>query len=88
MELVLTGSPTTANEMERFGIVNKVVAADEDVVDEALRIAEKIAAFSAPAVGLAKQAVKAGKSQGDICHIRPRPKNSFESDIQKLRPQR
>ncbi|KAF2683285.1 enoyl-CoA hydratase [Lentithecium fluviatile CBS 122367] len=62
MELVLTGSPTTAGEMERFGIVNKVVAAGEDVVEEALKVARVIAAFSAPAVGLAKQAVKAAEA--------------------------
>lgn len=61
MELVLTGLPATASEMERFGIVNKVVAADQDVVEEALKVAEVIAAFSAPAIGLAKQAVEAGK---------------------------
>lgn len=66
MELVLTGSPTTADEMERFGVVNKAVAVDEDVVQEALKIAERIAAFSAPTVELAKQAVKAGESY-DMC---------------------
>lgn len=60
MQLVLTGSLVSAPEMERFGVVNRVMAADEDVVEEAVRVAETIAAYSAPAVGLAKQAVKAG----------------------------
>jgi enoyl-CoA hydratase len=61
MELILTGSTTTAAEMERFGIVNRVCMAEEDVVEKALKVAEAIAAFSMPAIGLAKQAVKAGK---------------------------
>jgi enoyl-CoA hydratase len=71
MELVLTGSPISAIEMERFGIVNKVVTDDEDVVEEALRIAQKIAAFSAPAAGLGKQAVKVGKSSWHMPHAPP-----------------
>ncbi|KAF2474851.1 enoyl-CoA hydratase [Lindgomyces ingoldianus] len=61
MELVLTGSQTTATEMERFGIVNKVCPG-EDVVEEALKVAETVASFSAPAVGLAKQAVQAAEA--------------------------
>jgi enoyl-CoA hydratase/carnithine racemase len=61
MEIILTGSTATASEMERFGIVNKVSTTEEDVVEEALKVAEAIAAFSVPAIGLAKQAVKAGK---------------------------
>ena len=62
MELVLTGSPTTAIEMERVGIVNRVVPSGQDVVAEALDMAGITAGFSAPAIRLAKQAVKTGKS--------------------------
>ncbi|KAF1977973.1 enoyl-CoA hydratase [Bimuria novae-zelandiae CBS 107.79] len=62
MELILTGSSLTAHEMERYGIVNKVVATDHDVVEEAIKIATSIATFSAPVVGLAKQAVKAAET--------------------------
>jgi enoyl-CoA hydratase len=61
MEMILTGSTTTAAEMERFGVVNKIYPAGEDVLEKALKVAEVIAAFSMPAIGLAKQAVKAGK---------------------------
>lgn len=83
MELVLTGSPTTASAMERYGIVNRVVEVGQDVLEEALRVAQIVAAFSAPAIGLAKQAVKAGKplphcpGAGDL-----------GSDTKKLRPRR
>ncbi|KAF2265567.1 ClpP/crotonase [Lojkania enalia] len=62
MELVLTGSPTTAAELERFGIVNRVCSAEEDVVVEALKLAETVAAFSVPVIGLAKQAVQAAEA--------------------------
>ncbi|ORY16302.1 enoyl-CoA hydratase [Clohesyomyces aquaticus] len=61
MELVLTGAQTTAAEMERFGIVNRVYPV-EDVVEEALKVAEAVASFSAPAVGLAKQAVQTAEA--------------------------
>ncbi|KZM23174.1 catalytic [Ascochyta rabiei] len=60
LELVLTGLPVTANEMERRGVVNRVMSADEDVLQESLLIAQIIAARSAPALRLAKHAVKAG----------------------------
>jgi enoyl-CoA hydratase/carnithine racemase len=61
MGLILTGSPTTASEMERFGIVHLVCSAEEDVLDEALKLAATVASFSAPAVALAKQAVQTGR---------------------------
>lgn len=70
MELVLTGSPTTATELSRLGLLNKVCSAEEDVLAESIKLGEAIAANSAPAIGLAKQAVKAGKNGP-----RPRPEN-------------
>jgi enoyl-CoA hydratase len=65
MEMILTGTPTTAAEMERFGVVNRTLPLDDDVLNEALEVATTAAQFSAPAIGLAKQAVKAGKSSLD-----------------------
>jgi enoyl-CoA hydratase len=61
MEMILTGAPVPANDMERLGVVNRVLLADQDVVEEALKVAQTIASYSAPAVGMAKQAVAAGK---------------------------
>jgi enoyl-CoA hydratase len=61
MEMILTGVPTAASEMERLGVVNRIVSGERDVVTEALAVATTVAEFSAPAVGMAKQAVKAGK---------------------------
>ncbi|KAF2255208.1 enoyl-CoA hydratase [Trematosphaeria pertusa] len=62
MELILTGTSMTATELERYGIVNRVVSVEQDVVDEALKMAETVAAFSAPAIGLAKQAIRAAEA--------------------------
>lgn len=61
MGMILTGSPVSATEMERLGVVTRIIAPEKDVVEEALGMAQGIASFSAPAVALAKQAVAAGK---------------------------
>lgn len=60
--MILTGTPAPATEMERLGLINRVVLPTQDVCDEALQVAQNIASFSSPAIGLAKQAVVAGKS--------------------------
>jgi enoyl-CoA hydratase len=61
MELILTGSPATAAEMERLGVVNRVMSPEQDVLEETLKVARTIASFSAGAVGLAKEAILTGK---------------------------
>jgi hypothetical protein len=61
MELILTGTPTSATEMERLGVVNRVISSEEDVLEETLIVARTVASYSAGAVGLAKQAVAAGQ---------------------------
>ena len=66
MELILTGAPVAAADMERRGIVNRVVMPDEDVLEETLKVARTVASYSTPAVGLAKQAVLVGKSSGKL----------------------
>ena len=56
MELVLTGRRMDAAEAERCGLVSRVVKAEE-LIEEAIKTAEKIASFSRPAVMMAKEAV-------------------------------
>lgn len=56
MEMILTGRMIDAEEAERIGLVARVVPAD-DLLDEAIAVAEKIASFSRPAVLMAKEAV-------------------------------
>ncbi|QTF08982.1 enoyl-CoA hydratase [Brenneria izadpanahii] len=56
MEMVLTGRVMDAAEAERCGLVSRVVPAKE-LLDEALKVAECIAAKSRPAVLAAKESV-------------------------------
>ena len=54
MDLILTGRMMDAAEAERAGLVARVVSA-ENVLDEALAAAAKIASFSQPIVMMAKE---------------------------------
>ncbi|MBV8703034.1 MAG: enoyl-CoA hydratase [Acetobacteraceae bacterium] len=56
MEMVLTARFMDAAEAERANLVSRVVPADQ-LVSEAIKVAERIAALSPVAVALAKQAV-------------------------------
>jgi enoyl-CoA hydratase len=56
MDLCLTGRQMDAAEAERCGLVARIVPASE-VVNEALKAAEKIASLSLPSVMMAKEAV-------------------------------
>ena len=56
MEMILTGRMIDAAEAERAGLVARIVPAGE-LVEEAVRTAEKIAGFSRPVVLMAKEAV-------------------------------
>ena len=57
MEMCLTGRFMDAEEAERSGLVSRIVPADK-LLDEALKTAEKIAAFSRPAVFMVKESVE------------------------------
>ncbi|MEL0110746.1 MAG: enoyl-CoA hydratase [Rickettsiales bacterium] len=56
MEMVITGRMMDAEEAERSGLVSRIVPAAE-LVDEAVKTAEKIANLSRPVVMLAKESV-------------------------------
>jgi enoyl-CoA hydratase len=58
MEMILTGRMMNAEEAERSNLVCRVVPAAE-LLTEALKIGEKIAALSGPSVAMAKEAVNA-----------------------------
>ncbi|MFL5336450.1 MAG: enoyl-CoA hydratase [Geminicoccaceae bacterium] len=58
MELILTGRTMDAAEAERSGLVARVVPAAE-LIEEAIRVGETIAANSRPIVAMAKDAVNA-----------------------------
>lgn len=56
MEMILSGRNMDAQEAERSGLVSRIVPA-ATVVDEAIKLAERIAHFSQPVVAMAKAAV-------------------------------
>jgi enoyl-CoA hydratase len=56
MELVLTGRRMDASEAERSGLVSRVVKLEE-LVEEAVKTAEKIASYSRPLVLMGQEAV-------------------------------
>ncbi|KAK2192295.1 hypothetical protein NP493_35g06103 [Ridgeia piscesae] len=58
MELVLTGNKMSAQDAEKAGLVSKVFPRDQ-LVDEAIKTAEKIAGLSSIIVAMAKEAVSA-----------------------------
>ena len=58
MDMVLTGRQMDAAEAERSGLVSRVVPV-ADLVDEALKVAERIAKLSQPIVMMAKESVNA-----------------------------
>ena len=63
MEVVLTGEPVRAVDAERMGLVNRVVPAGSQL-DEALRLANLIAARPPLAVRLGKEAVNQAMEVG------------------------
>ncbi|WP_354697502.1 putative enoyl-CoA hydratase echA8 [Paraconexibacter sp. AEG42_29] len=56
MDLILTGRNLKAEEAERAGLISRIVPAD-DLVDEALKVAAKIAGMSTPIAMMAKETV-------------------------------
>jgi enoyl-CoA hydratase len=59
MMMVLTGEPVSGERAAAMGLASEVVD-DDDVVDRAIRLAQKIAAMPPVAVRLAKEAVVSG----------------------------
>jgi len=63
MELVLTGDMIGAEEAAKLGLASRVVPNDE-VVDEAVKVGDKIGAFSRPVVAIAKECVNQAYETG------------------------
>lgn len=63
MEMCLTGRMMDAQEAERCGLVSRIIA-DEDLVGEAVDVAQKIAEKSLPSVLTAKECVNVAYETG------------------------
>ncbi|KAK7993324.1 ClpP/crotonase-like domain-containing protein [Apiospora arundinis] len=61
MEFILTGEPASGAEFERLGMVTRVFP-KEKVLEEAMKLATKIASLSGPVAQIAKQAVLTAES--------------------------
>lgn len=62
MEIVLTGRNFSAQEASEWGLVSRVSPRDQSVVDEAVKVAGKVASKSRIAVQAAKEGVNSGAS--------------------------
>lgn len=85
MEMILTGDPISAEEAQKSGLVSKVFPVEE-LVNEAVKTAEKIAGLSKIAVQLAKEAVNTGyeSSLSEGLHFEKRIFHStFSTDDRK-----
>lgn len=65
MELILTGNIITADTAASIGLVNKVVA-QENLMEEAVSMAKKIAANAPLAVAYSKRAIREGLELNDM----------------------
>lgn len=65
MELILTGEIIGAEEAEKIGLVNKVVA-QEELMDQAFAMAEKISKNAPLAVSYSKKAIAEGLEVADM----------------------
>lgn len=63
LDLLLTGRSVTAAEAMTLGLLSRVVKEDQDVVAEALALAETIGGYSAPAVAAIRSAVASAGPQ-------------------------
>ena len=57
MELCLTGAMFTAQQAKDWGLISDVVPKDQNVLDEAMKMANKITAKSRPIVAITKECV-------------------------------
>jgi enoyl-CoA hydratase/carnithine racemase len=75
--LALSGATVLAEEAQRIGLVDRVVA-PERVLDEALAMAEELAANPPPQVRMIKQLLTANASETDLAAVQRREITALE----------
>ena len=80
MELLLTGEPISAEEAQRWGLINQVVPDGESVLEAAVALAERIT-LNAPLAVQASKRVAAGVDDGAITA----EKNSWKRSNREMR---
>ncbi|MBV4457718.1 hypothetical protein KVG96_07175 [Pseudomonas sp. COR58] len=97
MDMILTGRSMSADEAERAGLVSRVTG-DEDVMEQALAIAQRISGFSRPAMLAAREAVdralEVGLREGILSERRgfhalfatPEQKEGMQAFLEKREP--
>ncbi len=97
MDMILTGRSMSADEAERAGLVSRVTG-DEDVLEQALAIAQRISGFSRPATLAAREAVdralEVGMREGVLSERRafhalfatPGQKEGMQAFLEKREP--
>jgi enoyl-CoA hydratase/carnithine racemase len=78
MEYILTGNFITAQDADRFGLVSRVVPSDK-LVEEAIKLGEKIASFSKPVIALAKETINAADNLSLIDGLRFEKKTFYST---------
>ncbi|KAI9799482.1 MAG: hypothetical protein M1833_004004 [Piccolia ochrophora] len=80
MEMALTGRTISAVEMERWGVVNRIVEGKgREVVDEAIKVAKTIAGNSPDAVLMSRAGIKAGwEGKGGVVEEAVRLREGWE----------
>jgi len=65
-EMALTGKPITAQRAKELNLVNRISSTPEDVVDEALRLANEIAAISPDSAIVTRAALREAWETGSV----------------------
>ena len=84
VDICLTAQTITAFEARDVGLITRI-AADEDLLDEAVAIAERLASFPALAMGLTRQMLQANATENDLNTMLKTERDAFVSFIKASR---
>ena len=80
-EMALTGRPITAQRAKELNLVNRISPSQETVVDEALKLANEIAAISPDAAIVTRAALREAWENGSVERATQTVIERFERDL-------